>query len=192
MSFLQDKLKKVNPKQMAMAMFALPLAIAVLFFYFVYMPYSKKNDQIDEQIQKNESEIVQGQVMQRKLTELKAANEKLQEELKAVAVQLPSQGDDARVPDMLTDLVKSAGLQLKSVTPQAKTPGPNGLYFETPIKVELSGGYHAFGRFLESVDRNARLLTVSEIDMSSAKPEGRSMDIPIKLTVLAFTSGGGK
>ena len=192
MSVIQDKLKKLNPKQVTMAMFALPVVVAVIFFNFVYMPYSKKNDQIEDQIQKNESEIVQGQVMQRKLAELKAANQKLQEDLKAVTVELPSEGDDTRVPDMLTDLVKSAGLQLKSVTPQTKTPGPNGLYFETPIKVELSGGYHAFGRFLESVDRNARLLTVSEIDMSSAKPEGRSMDIPIKLTVLAFTSGGGK
>ena len=192
MSVIQDKLKKLNPKQVTMAMFALPVVVAVIFFNFVYMPYSKKNDQIEDQIQKNDSEIVQGQVMQRKLAELKAANQKLQEDLKAVTVELPSEGDDTRVPDMLTDLVKSAGLQLKSVTPQTKTPGPNGLYFETPIKVELSGGYHAFGRFLESVDRNARLLTVSEIDMSSAKPEGRSMDIPIKLTVLAFTSGGGK
>ena len=192
MSVIQDKLKKINPKQMTMAMFALPLVLAALFFYLVYMPYSKKNDQIDEQIQKNESEIAQGQVMQRKLVELKAANEKLQEQLKAVTVQLPPEGGDTKAPDLLTDLVKSAGLQLKSVSPQPKTPGPNGLYFETPIKVELSGTYHAFGRLVESIDRNAMLLTVSEIDMSSAKLEGRNMNIPIKFTVLAFTSGGGK
>jgi len=81
---------------------------------------------------------------------------------------------------------------VKSVTPGERKPGPGGLYMQTAIAVELSGGYHKFGKFMEKLDSMPRMLTVSGLDMSSAKLSGMEMDIPVKFTVLAFTAGGGK
>jgi len=192
MNPLQEKLKKINPKHLTIMAFALPVAVLVAYVYFVYQPYTKRIDDLNARIQKNESEISQSQVMQRKLKELKAANQKLQEQLKAATVQLPNTEQSSKLPDQVQDMIKSVGLTYKSITPGLSVPGPDGLYQETPMVVELSGSYHDAGKFMEGIDKITQLITVSELTMSSAKMEGNKMNIPVKFTLLAFTAGGGK
>ena len=192
MKLLPDKFKKINPKYTAIMAFGIPVALVAAFVYFVYVPYNKANSALQEQIQKNESEITQGQVMQRKLNELKAANLKLQDELKVATMLLPTGEEGAKLPETISEMAKSAGLTVTSVTPGQKVPGPSGLYFENPIAVEASGSYHDVGKLMEGVDKITRLLTVSDLNMSSAKTEGLKIYIPVKFTLLAFTSGGGK
>ena len=130
--------------------------------------------------------------MQRKLVELKAANQKLQTELKVATERLPSGVEESSLPEVVGDLVRSSGLTLKSWTPGQKKPGPGGLYSETPITVEVNGGYHDFGKLMEALDKMTRMVVVTELSMSSAKVEGRKMNIPVKFTIDAFSASGGK
>jgi type IV pilus assembly protein PilO len=189
---LQERIKKLNPKHVTLLSLALPVALAALFVNFAYMPYTKQIKRLEDQVQQNESEISKSQVMQRKLAELKTANLKLQQELKAATEKLPSGSEEASLMDTITDLAKESGLTLKSVSPGEKKPGPSSLYIQSQYTVEVVGGYHDIGRFMEKIDRMTRVLTVSDLLMSSAKISGSKMDIPAKFTVLAFTAGGGK
>jgi type IV pilus assembly protein PilO len=189
---LQDRLKKLKPKHVTLMSLALPVALAALFVNFAYMPYTKQIKKLEDKIQQNESDISKSQVMLRKLAELKAANQQLQMELKAVTEKLPSSSEEASLPDIITDLAKESGLTLKAVSPGEKKPGPGSLYTQSQYTVEVVGGYHDIGRFMEKFDRMTRVLTVSDLLMSSAKLNGTKMDIPAKFTVLAFTAGGGK
>ncbi len=173
-------------------MFLVPVLIAAVFVYFVYLPDSAKISELNTTIEKNESEISKGQVMQRKLVELKAANQKLQEELKAATERLPSGEEESRLPDTFGDMARASGLTVKSFNPGQKKPGPGGLYFETPITVELNGGYHDLGKLMEGLDKMTRMVVVRDLNMSSAKVEGKKMNIQVKFTMQAFSAAGGK
>jgi type IV pilus assembly protein PilO len=192
MKAIRDKLRKMNPRHATILIFLVPVILIAAFIYFVYLPYQKSNDALDLSIQQNESEITKSQVMERKLTELKAANVKLQEDLKNVTAILPGADEAARFPDTVTDMVKASGLTFKSATPGQQNAGPSGLYFETPIAVEFSGSYHDVGKFMEGIDNITRLVAVSDFNMSSATMDGKRMNIPVKMTILAYTAGGGK
>lgn len=192
MKAIRDKLKKINPKYATMLIFLVPVILVAAFIYVVYLPYQKSNKALEQSIQQNESEISKSQVMQRKLTELKAANIKLQEDLKNATAILPGAEEAAKLPDTITDMVKASGLSFKSVIPGQKNAGPSGLYFETPIAVEFSGSYHDVGKFMEGIDNITRLVAVSDFNMSSATMDGKRMNIPVKATILAYTAGGGK
>lgn len=189
---LQDRFKKLNPKQATLITIAIPVALTALFVYFVYMPYSKQIKSLEQKVQQNDSEISKSQVMRRKLAELKAANQKLQVEIKEATQMLPGSGQEAGLPDTISDMAKASGLTLKAVTTGEKKPGPGGLYLQSTFIIEVVGGYHDIGRFMEKIDGMTRVLTVSELLMSSAKLNGTKMDIPAKFTVLAFTASGGK
>ena len=114
MSQIQEKLKKLSPRTVTGLLFLVPVLIAAAFIYFVYLPDSAKIAELNTTIDKNESEISKGQVMQRKLVELKAANLKLQEELKSATERLPSGEEESRLPDTFQMMARSAGLTVKS------------------------------------------------------------------------------
>ena len=192
MKAIRDKYKKINPRHVTMLIFLVPVILIAAFIYVVYLPYQKSNDALERSIQKNESEISKSQVMERKLSELKTANIQLQEDLKNVTAILPGAEEAARFPDTITDMIKASGLTYKSATPGQKNAGPNGLYSEIPIVVEFSGSYHDVGKFMEGIDNITRLVAVSDLNMSSATMDGKRMDIPVKMTILAYTAGGGK
>jgi len=192
MKAISDKLKKINPKHMTMLLFLVPVVLIAVFLYVVYLPYQKSNDALEQRIQQNESEISKSQVMLRKLVELKAANIKLQEDLKNATTVLPGAEESAKLSDTLADMIKASGLTYKSATPGISTVSPSGLYSEMPIVVEFSGSYHDVGKFMEGIDNITRLVSVTDINMSSAIMDGRRMNIPVKMTILAYTAGGGK
>ena len=189
---IPDKFKKVSPKQVTILLFFVPVIIAGLFIYAVYMPMSGSIEKREEEVRKKEAELSQSQVMQRKLKELKEANSKLQVDLRALTELLPTPEEGAKMPDMLTEMAQSSGLAVKLVKPGPKTPGPDGFYTEVPITVDVTGTYSDVGKFMEKIDRMTRLVAVTELDMSSAKMEGKKMNIPVRFTLLAFTAGGGK
>ena len=192
MKAIRDKLKKLNPKHVTMLLFLVPVVLIAVFMYVVYRPYQKSNGTLEQRIQQNESEISKSQVMQRKLAELKAANIKLQEELKNATAVLPGAEETAKLPDSITDMIKASGLTFKSATPGKNIANQSGLYSEMPIAVEYSGSYHDVGKFMEGIDNITRLVSVSDFDMSSAIMDGKRMNIPVKMTILAYTAGGGK
>ncbi len=192
MSAIEDKLKKLTPKQQTLLLLIIPVVMVSLFVYLVYMPESKIISELKAEIQKNQSGISKSQLMESKLPELKAENVTLQQELKLATDKLPSPTEGAGAPDSIKKTAKDSGLTVKSVQAGASVTGPDGLYIVTPVNVQVEGGYHDLGKFMEKLDNMTRMLAVSELDISSGKVSGIRMDLPIKFTVLAYTSGGGK
>ncbi len=192
MSAIQDKWKKLTPKQQTLLLLIIPVIIIGAFTYYIYMPGNKAISGLEADIQKNESEISKSQLMQSKLGELKAENVSLQQELKLATDRLPSPSEGAGVPDAIKKAASESGLTVKSVIAGANKTWPGGLYIETPVNVEVTGDYHDLGKLMENIDNMTRMVTVSDLDISSGKVSGIKMDLPIKFTVLAYASGGGK
>jgi type IV pilus assembly protein PilO len=192
MSIIEDKIKKLTPKQQTLLLFFMPALIIGAFMYSIYLPGSKTISQLETTVQKNESEISKSQIMQRKLKLLKAENERLQQELKVATQRLPSSEQVDGVPDSISGAAKASGLSVKAVNAGDKRVGPGGLYVQTPISVEVNGGYHDLGKFMEKLDKMTMMMTVSELNISSGTVGGIKMNLPIKFTVLAYTAGGGK
>ncbi|MBI5191736.1 MAG: type 4a pilus biogenesis protein PilO [Nitrospirae bacterium] len=189
---IKDKLKKINPKHKAIAAFVLPVIAVVAFVNFVVLPYNSKIDSLKAGLTQMESEISKSKVMERKLGELKAANSKLQMELSAATKYLPTAEEGAQLQDTITSMARESGVSINSWTPGPKIKGPGGLYEQSTITVDMVGGYHEFGHFLQLFDGIERMLTIQSLTMSSAKLQGSKMSIPVKMTIVAFSAAGGK
>jgi type IV pilus assembly protein PilO len=192
MSIIEDKIKKLTPKQQTLLLFFMPVLIIGLFLYYVYLPGSSAISGLEATVQKNESEISKSQIMQRKLKLLKVENARLQQELQLATQRLPSPAQGDGIPDAVSGAAKESGLVVKSVKSGGKITGPDGLYVQMPISVEVNGGFHDLGKFMEKLDKMTMMMTVSELNVSSGTVANIKMNLPIKFTVLAYTAGGGK
>jgi type IV pilus assembly protein PilO len=85
--------------------------------------------------------------------------------------------------------VNKSGLILKLWKPEKRTPHSSGLYDEIPITVNLIGGYHNLGVFLDRVAKLPRIVNVQNIRMDSAKKDvSGAINININCTALTFAA----
>lgn len=100
-----------------------------------------------------------------RLPKLKEQMVEIQENLKELQSRLPNQ---AQVGGLITDISQQAiasSLKSELFEPQAEKIGQ--LYVEIPIKLELSGTYHSFGKFVSGVAAMSRIVTLHDVAIKS-------------------------
>ncbi len=189
---MKDKFKKVNPKVPPILLMVVPVLLAALFAFYVYMPMLEEKAQLEDQISTVRQKVEEGRLKVRKLDELMKANEKLNQDLMKAQEILPTSEQLTALLETISGFVKETGLELKDWKRETSVTDSTKLYTETVIKVEVVGSYHELGKFMEKLDSLARLVTVSNLEMSSAKLSGYEMSIPIRFTLIAYSAAGGK
>ena len=132
MSIIEDKIKKLTPKQQTLLLFFMPALIIGAFMYFVYLPGSTAISDLETTVQQNESEISKSQIMQRKLKVLEGRKRATPAGPEGGHGELPSPAEGDGIPDSISGAAKESGLSVKSVNAGDKIPGPNGLYTRLP------------------------------------------------------------
>lgn len=189
---IKDKLRKVNPKVPPIVIMVVPVLLAALFVFKAYMPMVEEKSQLEEDLAQVQQKVEEGRLKVRKLNDLIAANEKLDADLKKATEILPTSAELTGLLETISGLVKESGLELKDWKRQKTVTDKSKLYAETEINVDVVGSYHELGDFMQRLDGLARLVTVSNLQMSSAKLSGYEMEIPIKFTLTAYSAAGGK
>ena len=187
-TFINEKYIPLAPK-LKVAITAIILLIPVVIFYFLYyQPKAEKIASLD-----NQTVQLKQQVQEAKS---KAANkEKFEKELaeaqlkfEETAVLLPK---DSEIPKLLKDisaLGRNAGLDFLSFKPLADVP--KDFYAELPVSINVRGPYHNMGFFFDQVSKLERIVSVTNIKMSSPKKEGGEMLLQsdCKLVTYRFTN----
>lgn len=89
--------------------------------------------------------------------------ERLQEDFKTMLQSLPTSNETPGLLDDITFVGTSAGLTFKLLNWQKEIP--KEFYTELPIQLEVTGGYHEFGRFLSDVAGLPRIVTVHDFEI---------------------------
>lgn len=172
-TFIDEKYIPLAPRiklAITVGIILLPLVI----FYFSY--YQQKAQKIQNLSQQKVSLTQQVQEVK-----LKAANlAKFQKELDeaenrflATAVLLPK---DKEIPKLLKDisaLGRNAGLDFLTFKPLADIP--KDFYAEIPVTINVRGPYHNMGYFFDQVSKLERIVSVTNVKMSSPNKEGGEM-----------------
>ncbi len=162
------------------------------YFFLQYKPKSEQIDGLIATIQKQQNDISVKKAKAARLEELKKENEWLKSRLKELTEQLPEEGEVSGLLRQISDLGKSADLEILSWVPGRKRTNPSGLYEEIPVDVALNGTYHNLGAFFSKISQMTRIVNITGIRMSGKDKLG------VGFTATAFTripvpaEGGGK
>ena len=165
------------------------LLIVVLVGGFIYLIYIPKNNQIQglkSQIAKLSEEIRINEARVQRLETLKQEHALLQQQLIQQMEQLPPEAEVPALLKQVSELGTRIGLDFKLWKPTAQKPGPNGLYTEVPVDVEVAGGYHSVAIFFDRISKLRRIVNVVDIKMANAKMERNRVVIQTTFKAIAF------
>jgi type IV pilus assembly protein PilO len=187
-TFIDEKYIPLAPKiklAIALGIVVLPLVI----FYFTY--YQQKAEKI-QNLDKQKTTLAQ----QIKEVKLKTANLAKFEKEMAEAENLFLEASallprEKEIPKLLKDisaLGRNAGLDFLTFKPLADIP--KDFYAEIPVTINVRGPYHNMGFFFDQVSKLERIVSVSNVKMSSPKKEGGEMllNSDCRLVTYRFTN----
>jgi type IV pilus assembly protein PilO len=187
-NFINEKYIPLAPR-MKVAIVALILLLPVVIFYFLY--YQPKADEITSLT--NKTVQLKKDVQEAKA---KAANkEQFEKELAAaqvvfdeMAVLLPKEKEIPKLLKDISSLGRNAGLDFLTFKPLADIP--KDFYAELPVSINVRGPYHNMGFFFDQVSKLERIVSVTNIKMSSPTKEGGEMLLKsdCKLVTYRFTN----
>ena len=187
-TFIDEKYIPLAPKikvAIVVGLMVLPLVI----FYFSY--YQQKSQTIKSLNQQKATLVKQLEEVKLKAANLAQFKKEMQEaesKFLETAALLPK---DKEIPKLLKDisaLGRNAGLDFLTFKPSADIP--RDFYAEIPVTINVRGPYHNMGFFFDQVSKLERIVSVSNVKMSSPKKEGGEMMLnsDCKLVTYRFTN----
>jgi len=188
-----DKIQKIPVKTRLYGFAGFLCVLVGLFIYFIYIPMISEIRKNEIVLKDTEATIRSNDERIKKLADLKEEVVALNAKLKVLSEQLPQETEVSTLLGEIQGLVNKSGLTLKLWKPEKRRTHPSGLYEEIPIAVDLIGGYHNLGVFLDSIGKVKRIVNILNIKMGQAKagPDG-SMEIPINCTAMTFAAAERK
>lgn len=165
------------------------ILLIVLFIFLIYSPKKKEINGLTISISKLDNEIATGEVKARKLEQLKAENELLKAKLAKLQEQLPEEQEVSVLLKQLSDLGLKSGLEILLWKPGTRNVGPNRLYLEVPVNVEVTTGYHSLGIFFSHISRLPRIVNIKDINLDTKAGKKQAVGlITAKFTALTFAA----
>ena len=166
--------------------FASLIVILILFLGW-YLYIRDQQDELERVRQKEvalKKEFADKQAKAVNLEPYRKQLEDMKEMLQTMLRQLPSKTE---MPDLLNDISDAA--QGAGIETQLFQPGPEVMkdfYAELPIKMRLSGSYHAIGAFVSGIAALPRIVTLHDVEIVSATKEAGSDNLQLDVTAKTY------
>lgn len=182
--FLDTKYIPLEPKiKITIAIFLLLLPV-LLFYFIYYQPNAKKIESLSQQKNTLDQQIAELRLKESNLPKFKRELEETEKIFNEAAVLLPKEKE---IPQLLKDisaLGQNAGLDFLTFKPLPDVP--RDFYAELPISINVRGPYHNMGFFFDQVSKLGRIVTVSNIKMTSPQKEKGEMLLNSDCTLVTY------
>lgn len=152
-----------------------------LFVWLVYLPKQEEIDTLTKKLQDLNVEVQKAVAQANRYDEFKEELRQVDLQLKEALKKLPEQKEIPNMLDQINESVLKAGLNIASFTPGGESQVD--FYFEVPIQLSVSGGYHNFANFADIISKMERIVTLRNITLS---PRGDEGDLNISCQAVTF------
>ena len=145
------------------------LLLAVLYWYFLYQPYSEEMAALQERITSKQQTVEKYQKIAAQLETFRTQVSELEARLHALLRELPESREIPGMIRQISDLGVRTGLQISLIKPMLEQR--KEFYAEIPIQVHVKGQYHAVGRFFDDLAHLERVISVDGIQIEATSQE---------------------
>lgn len=173
-NFLDKKYSRINFKiklGILIAACAVPL---VIFFFVIVAPKNNEIKGLEEKRDVLQKEITSLELAVKDLENMKAEMKETELNFEAASRLLPQQKE---IPSLLTSIsAQGTNSGLDVITFQPNAEQPEEFYAKIPVNIAVRGPYHNVGMFLDKISKLPRIVSVSNIVLSSPQAvEGEMM-----------------
>ncbi len=148
-------------KLIALALLAAAVGYAAFYFDISELQNNLQRVEKEEHELRKTFEFKQAKVIN--LDAYKVQLEEMRVSFGSMLRQLPNQTEVAQLLEDVSQTGLSSGLEFRLFQPQSEQP--KDFYAELPIKLQVIGGYHEFGRFVSELAVLPRIVTIHNIQI---------------------------
>ena len=217
MKSLLVNIGKLKPAYRYGGLLLVLVVIIAVYYVMVYMPHVDTMESLYREYNSKKAEFSKMVVLVRDRGQFMEEVEALDRDLKVAISMLPDKKEIPSLLKKLSDEAEKFGLEVYYFEPLAERK--HEFYAEVPVSMKVKGSFHEVLGFFDSVNKLARIVNVSDLEMkvigdnSSAKKEDKkkskvttsfggfqpnktALDIAFRATTYRFLSsaemGGGQ
>jgi type IV pilus assembly protein PilO len=164
------------------------IIISALLIFLIIMPKKEEIEALDKKIGEQQKKIAEAESKAAKLADLMRENKILLARINELKKLLPEEKEITDLLKQVSDLGISAGLEIKSWKPRARTMHSSGIVYEIPVGVNVTGSYHDLGMFLGSLTRLARIVNVKNMALQNPKVVKGVASLNVTFVAATFTA----
>ena len=150
--------------------------------------YKDQSPKLEQARAEEQSLLAKLETKSRKAANLEAYKDQLKEMERSFGAMLRQLPNKTEVPNLLVDISQTglaAGLEEKLFQPAGEIR--KDFYAELPIKIRLTGSYHAIGNFVSGIASLPRIVTLHDFQVTSATTKGATADqLQLDLTAKTY------
>lgn len=155
-----------------LVLFAVPLAS----YWFVFRPQNTQIERAREEISLRREKLEMLKQESARRGTLEAATTQIAERIESIESRLPTDKELADVVRQVSELAVQSGLAQPSIV--AEKPVKAALYMEQPLKIEMTGDFRGFYKFLLELERLDRITRMPEMTVRrSDKVDGHMVAV---------------
>jgi type IV pilus assembly protein PilO len=162
----------------------LVVLISAIYFFALHSPLTEDIETARTQHTHLLTQMQQAQARQQEFIQLReqlAAREGID---RANLRVLPEQAEIASFLQDLNRLAEMSGLAMRLVEPRPEEP--EAQYIRLPVSLRVSGRYHQLARFMFSVSRLERAISLEDISLHEPHVQGEDVVINVDLMATTF------
>jgi type IV pilus assembly protein PilO len=193
MNNLMDQLRSIDPNDpgrwpLPIRLGAIGLVLVLVSIGIIYYYAWSPQKPILEKARLEETKLL-GELEQkaRKAANLEAYKAQLKEMEQSFGAMLRQLPNKTEVPSLLVDISQKgleAGLEQKLFQPGS--PVQHDFYSELPIKISLTGSFHAVGNFVSGVAALPRIVTLHDINITTVGKNAGSDNLKLDVTAKTY------
>lgn len=161
------------------------IAVVLLAYFLAWKP---KKPELDTARAEEQTLLATLESKSRKAANLDAYKAQLKEMEQSFGAMLRKLPNKTEVPNLLTDISQQgsgAGLDQKLFQPLPQNN--KDFYAELPIKMTLTGTYHAIGAFVSGIAALPRIVTLHDVEIAPVAKDAKGGTDELQLNVTAKT-----
>lgn len=171
------------PAKAAICLFVVAI-IGAIYYFALHAPLTEDLEGAQAQHAQLETQMAQAQARQQEYIQL---SEQLAARIGIDRANLRVLPEEAEIASFLQDLnrlAETSGLQMRLVEPRPEEPEAH--YIRVPVSLHVSGRYHQLARFVYSVSRLERAISLEDIGLDHPRIEGEDVLIDVELMANTF------
>ena len=175
------------PLAVRLAVIGLVLVVASVVGVY-YLAWSSERPALETARAEEQKLLTDLETKAKKAANLDAYEAQLKEMEQSFGAMLRQLPNKTEVPSLVVDISQKgleAGLEQKLFQPSS--PVQHDFYEEVPIKIRLTGGFHAIGSFVSGVAALPRIVTLHDINISQPQAKNAGTDnLQIEVTAKTY------
>jgi type IV pilus assembly protein PilO len=185
MKALLVNIGKLKPAYKYGGLLGILLVIVIAYYVTVYMPHLDRMEALFREFNSKKAEFSKMVVLVRDRGQFMEEVEALDRDLKVAISMLPDKKEIPSLLKKLSDEAEKFGLEVYYFEPLAERK--KEFYAEVPVSIKVKGSFHEVLGFFDSVNKLARIVNVSDIDIKSDPKKAETK--PVKGNVVSAFSG---